>query len=133
MAIGLERFRQITSGDRIVLNATQSGGEKRELSLGHKITAWRNGDSFTHGTGTDQTANDNFKTEFRNALVKAEGQTIANLAAARAGLPPNATKRVIRSSGARRKFASRGCTSKKTPGRTFTKVFRRLIVTHTSI
>ncbi len=89
MAIGLERFRQITSGDRVVLDATQTGGQKSELSLGHKITAWRNGDSFTHGTTADQAANTAFKTEFRNALVKAEGATIANLAAARCGLPAN--------------------------------------------
>lgn len=89
MAIGLERFRQITSGDRIVLDATQTGGQKSELSLGHKITAWRNGASFTHGTAADQADNVAFKAQFRNALVKAEGATIANLAAARCGLPAN--------------------------------------------
>src|SRR5262245_38105933 len=91
MAIGLERFRQITSGDRIILDATQTGGQKSELSLGHKITAWRNGhgDTFTHGTVADQAENVAFKTQFRNALVKAEGTTIARLAAQKAGLPAN--------------------------------------------
>lgn len=87
MAIGLERFRQVTSGDRVTLGAGGTGVQKSELSLGAKFKAWRNGDSFQHGTVAHQQANIQFKGEFFSALTKAEGSHIARAAVRAAGLP----------------------------------------------
>lgn len=89
MAIGLERFRAITSGDRVTLDAAGTDVQSSELSLGTRFQAWRNGGSFSHGTAAHQMENVRFKGAFYAALLKAEGPVIAKSAVRAAGLQTN--------------------------------------------
>jgi phosphatidylinositol-4,5-bisphosphate 4-phosphatase len=85
MSIGLEYFRRAAAfgGDRYVLDSKSNGDvelKKAELTFNGRVVAWLNNESFQHGTATQQDENRFFKLKFYQALVKANGQEIADRA-----------------------------------------------------
>jgi phosphatidylinositol-4,5-bisphosphate 4-phosphatase len=85
MSIGLESCRRAADagGGRLILDVDAAGKtvvKTAELKFKDRVVAWKQGDSFWEGTGVHQQENDRFKQEFYNALVKSNGQQIADLA-----------------------------------------------------
>ncbi|RVU15822.1 inositol phosphate phosphatase SopB [Methylobacterium oryzihabitans] len=103
--LATEHFRSL-QGTRFVLDQTgQQNGpaaiKGAALGLMDRIRAVRDGGSFAHGTMEHVRANQTFKLEFYDALIKAEGLTVARAAAKAAGLPDDWATRANSMSGAR--------------------------------
>jgi phosphatidylinositol-4,5-bisphosphate 4-phosphatase len=87
MDIRLETFR-VNGSSRLVLTGPGLVG-KAELSLADRFkgVVSRTGGSFRHGSAMQQDQNREFKTAFKEALIKAEGHHAAYAAVLYAGLP----------------------------------------------
>jgi len=89
MSLGLETFRA-SKGDRVILNqplGQETGVVKAELPFRDRVVNFFKHGNAKYGTVQQQTQNRDFKVAFSQALIKAEGAHIANLAARKAGLP----------------------------------------------
>src|SRR5262245_60827798 len=74
MTLSIENYRALDGG-RLVIRQDSEGRESisnEDISFGQRITAWRNGDSFSHGTEQQIAENKTFKQSFYTALCNAE-------------------------------------------------------------
>jgi phosphatidylinositol-4,5-bisphosphate 4-phosphatase len=89
MSLEISAFRS-AQGNRLTLDQAQhpTGVIKAELPFGDRVVNFFKTGDARYGTAQQQQDNRDFKTNFRTALIKAEGVHIANRAARSAGLPP---------------------------------------------
>ena len=89
MSLEISAFRS-AQGNRLTLDQAQhpTGVIQAELPFGDRVVNFFKTGDARYGTAQQQQDNRDFKTNFRTALIKAEGAHIANRAARSAGLPP---------------------------------------------